>query len=196
MVQRLESIISMQDLALTFKHIKAILLLFLFILLPGMNQTHARVFLRMEEVLSRYYNDCKIREENLFLNSEQIKKAEAISGLKIESKLLTRKIANCPSGEKYIYLDTHVVRTQKEVLLIVLGPIDLEKVEVLSFYEPEEYIPGKKWYELFKGIKKNDTVVLGGNIPHISGASLTSRATVSAVKKTVALHEAVSNVKK
>lgn len=175
-------------------------ILFLSFLLPGMNQTHARVLLRVEDALTRYFPDCKVKEESLFLTPEQIKKAESASGLKIESKLLSRKVAACPSGEKYIYLDTHVVRTQKEVLMIVLNQTELEKVEVLSFYEPDEYIPGKKWYELFKGLKKTEPVTLGGNIPHISGASLTSRSTVSAVKKTVALHvalnEAVAHVKK
>lgn len=161
-----------------------------------MNQIHARVLLRVEEALSRYFPDCKVKDESFFLTPEQIKKAEAASGLKIDSKLLTRKTAACAGGEKFIYLDTHVVRTQKEVLMIVLNQTELEKVEVLSFYEPDEYIPGKKWYELFKGLKKSEPVTLGGTIPHISGASLTSRATVSAVRKTIALHEAVAHVKK
>lgn len=173
-----------------------VILFFSLLLFPGMNQTHARVLLRVDEALTRYFSDCKVKEESLFLTIEQVKKAETSSGLKIDSKLLSRKLAICPSGEKFIYLDTHVVRTQKEVLMIVLNQTELEKVEVLSFYEPDEYIPGKKWYELFKGLKKSGQVTLGENIPHISGASLTSRATVTAVKKIVALHEAVAYVKK
>jgi len=157
---------------------------------------HARVLLRIEDALGRFYPSCKIKEENIFLTSDQIKNAEITSGLKIDSRLLNRKIAVCPEGEKYIYLDTHIVRTQREVLMIVLGKEALERVELMSFYEPDEYIPGKKWYELFSGIKKSTPIQMGANIPHISGASLTSRATVSAVKKIVALHEAIVNVKK
>lgn len=177
--------------------IKNISFLSSLLLFSGMSlSAHARVLLRIEEALVRFYPDCKIKEETFFLTPEQIKKAEASSNLKVDSKLLSRRTASCPGGEKYIYLDTHVVRTQKEVLIIVLGKDALERVELLSFYEPDEYIPGKKWYELFKGIKNSAPVKLGENIPHISGASLTSRATVSAVKKTVALHEAISHVKK
>lgn len=157
---------------------------------------HARVLLRIEEAIGRFYPECKIKEENIFLTPEQIKKAESSSGLKIDSKLLNRKIATCSGSEKYIYLDTHVVRTQKEVLMVVLDQIAIERVELLSFYEPSEYIPGKKWYELFQNTKKNVPVKLGENIPFISGATLTARATVSAVKKIVALHETISNVKK
>lgn len=161
-----------------------------------MNQSQARVFLRVEDAIVRYFADCKMKDESFFLTTEQIKKAENFSGLKIDTKLLSRKIATCPSGEKFIYLDTHIVRTQKEVLMIVLNQAELEKVEVLSFYEPDQYIPGKKWYDFFKKIKKVEPAVLGGNIPHISGASLTSRATVTAVNRVVALHEAIVYDKK
>lgn len=157
---------------------------------------HAKVLLRFEEAISRYFSGCIVKEQNIFLTVEQIKKAEAISGLKIDSKLLNRKVASCQTGNKFIYLDTHVVRTQKEVLLVVLGDEALERVELLAFYEPDEYIPGKKWYELFNGKKNYEPVVLGNNIPHISGATLTSRATVSAVKKIISLHEAIKNAKK
>lgn len=173
----------------------AIILFISLIFISGMDHLHARVLLRVDEAIRRYFPGCQLKEESLFLLPQQIKKAELSSGLKVESKLLSRKVATCPSGEKFIYLDMHVVRTQKEVLMIVLNQSELEKVEVLSFYEPDEYIPGKKWYELFKGIKKTETIALGRNIPHISGASLTSRATVTAVNKILALHEAVANVK-
>lgn len=163
----------------------------------GMNDSiHAKVFLRLEDGLSRYFSNCKIEVQNIFLTDEQVKKAEETSGLKMDSRLLSRKLAICHGGIKSIYLDTHVVRTQKEVLMIVIGETSLERVELLAFYEPDEYIPGKKWYELLKGKKLQEPIALGGNVPHISGATLTSRATVSAVKKIVSLHEALKNVKK
>ena len=178
---------------------KSLLLIFSlsFVLFPGMcPPAFARVLLRIDEAITQNYPNCKVKEESVFLTPAQIKAAEENSGLKIESQLLNRKQIVCPSGNKTLYLDTHVVRTQKQVLMIVLGADQLEKVELLSFYEPSEYIPGKKWYQLFSGIKLSRSVTLGGNIPHISGASLTSRATASTVRKIIALHEALIHVKK
>lgn len=169
--------------------------LFLFLISGVSFQAHARVLLRLDDALKNFFAGCKVKEENFFLTPEQVKRAEDIAGIKVDSKLLSRRVATCSGTEKFIYLDTHVVRTQREVLMIVIGQDVIERVELLSFYEPDEYIPGKKWYELFQG-KKSNSVKLGESIPHISGASLTARSSVSAVKKIVALHEATSNVKK
>ena len=50
------------------------------------------------------------------------------------------------------YFDTHVVRTLPETILVVVDPKGaIARIEVLSFSEPEEYLPRENWYGQFSG---------------------------------------------
>jgi hypothetical protein len=59
---------------------------------------------------------------------------------------------------------------------------------MLSFGEPEEYIPRTKWYAQFMGKGLQDDLRLKGDIKGVSGATLTATATASAARRTLALH--------
>ena len=50
------------------------------------------------------------------------------------------------------YFDTHVVRTEPETLLVLVDPRGaIARIEILSFSEPEEYLPRANWYGQFSG---------------------------------------------
>ncbi len=169
----------------------ASLTLFLFFILS----CEAKVFFSVDEALKKYFETCEIQEENIFLNDQQIRKVQDLIKIEVESKLLNRRKVNCKIGTSYVYFETSVVRTQRQALMIVVESNKLSFVELLAFYEPDNYIPGKKWYEFFKGIvliNKN----LTPSIPNVAGATLTYNATVLAVKKIMALHQVVSTREK
>lgn len=87
------------------------------------------------------------------------------------------------------YFDTHVVRTQPETVMIIVGPTGaISRMEVLSFAEPEEYMPRERWYAQFPGRVLDDELAMQRGIRPVSGATLTARATTEAARRVLAIH--------
>ena len=72
------------------------------------------------------------------------------------------------------------------VLVDATGAI--ARIEVMSFGEPEEYLPRPHWYAQFSGRKLDDELSLKRGVRPISGATLTARATTEAARRVLALH--------
>ncbi len=88
------------------------------------------------------------------------------------------------------YLDTHVVRTQPETLLVRIDPPGtIGRIEVLSFLEPEEYLPRSGWYGQFEGKRLDEELSETRGIRPVTGATLTVRATLQAARRVLALHQ-------
>jgi hypothetical protein len=92
-----------------------------------------------------------------------------------------------PAGTAWF--DTHRVRTLPETLMIVVdGQGRVGRIEVISFREPEEYLPRGAWYEQFLGKTLEPSLQLKRDIRPVTGATLTARATTDAVRRVLALH--------
>jgi hypothetical protein len=88
------------------------------------------------------------------------------------------------------YLDVHRVRTLKEALMVVVGSDHrVRRIEILAFAEPADYLPRGSWYAQFVGRRLDGELNLKHGIRGITGATLTARATTSAVRRVLALHE-------
>ena len=86
------------------------------------------------------------------------------------------------------YFDTHQVRTMPETILVLVDPAGaVRRVEVLSFLEPEDYLPMPRWYGQFAGRALDDELSLKKGIHPVAGATLTARATTEAVRRVLAL---------
>jgi Na+-translocating ferredoxin:NAD+ oxidoreductase RnfG subunit len=72
------------------------------------------------------------------------------------------------------------------VVIDVAGRV--ERVEVLSFDEPPDYLPGAAWYRQFLGQALDSQLALKRDIDGITGATLTARATTEAVRRVLAVH--------
>jgi Na+-translocating ferredoxin:NAD+ oxidoreductase RnfG subunit len=95
-----------------------------------------------------------------------------------------------PGG--YAYFDTHRVRTLPETVMVVVtsdGKID--RIEILSFDEPPEYLPKERWMDQFDGRRLDDDLSLKRKIRPLSGASLSARAITNASRKVLALHKVI-----
>jgi hypothetical protein len=91
------------------------------------------------------------------------------------------------------YLDTHRVRTLQETLMIVVAPDGtVERVDVLTFGEPEEYLPKALWFEQFDGRPLDDDLAVKRGIRGITGATLSSHAATEAVRRTLAIHRVLA----
>ena len=86
------------------------------------------------------------------------------------------------------YFDTHVVRTLAETVMVLVDATgSIARIEVLSFGEPEEYLPRPHWYEQFSGRRLDDELSLKRGVRAVSGATLTARATVEAARRILAI---------
>ena len=152
----------------------------------------AKVFLTTDEALRLAFPDSKVEPHTAFLTEEQRRAAKALSGEEDPPSALVRYyVASTkdgrPAGEAYF--DTHVVRTESETVMVVVSPdAKIVRVEVLSFSEPEEYLPRAKWYEQFRGRPLDDELSLKRSIHPVSGATLTARATTDAARRVLAIY--------
>lgn len=86
------------------------------------------------------------------------------------------------------YFDTHVVRTLPETILVVVDAKGaIARIEILSFSEPEEYLPRGAWYGRFPGKTLGDELSEKIGIRAVTGATITVRVTVEAARRVLAL---------
>ncbi len=164
----------------------------------------AKVYLTVPEFLERMSvsddsgksrEACRRDKETHYLTDDQKRKImsgwnrpvdemKALSGLWVRYRLI------CGGrDDRFVYFDSHRVRTQGETLAIVVQSGGaLERVEVLSFDEPEDYVPKDKWFGMFAAKRLSPALELQRDIPMITGATLSARAAVVSARKVLAVH--------
>ena len=127
--------------------------------------------------------------QSVFLTPEQLAAAKKESGLEFADRLVVRYVG---SNGKIAYFDTHRVRTLAETVMVVVTQDGrVERIDVLSFDEPPEYLPKQRWIDQLRGRRLDDDLSLKRAIRPMSGASLTARAIVNASRKVLALHRVI-----
>jgi hypothetical protein len=142
-----------------------------------------------EEALAAAYPGAEIEAERVFLTAEQVRKAAALSGSEVPSALVARYVAR-RDGDVVgrAYVDTHVVRTKRESLLISLTPDGrVRRIEVTAFLEPREYRASEAWMRQYEDRPLDDDLGLQRAIRPIAGATLTALATNAAVRRALAI---------
>ncbi|MEO6191551.1 MAG: FMN-binding protein [Thermoanaerobaculia bacterium] len=151
----------------------------------------ARVFVTTDEALKLAFPGCEVTRRTAFLTPEQLKRARELAGTEVPSALAvyyTATRGGQPAGTAWF--DTHRVRTLPETLMIVVDPQGrVGRIEVISFREPEEYLPRGAWYEQFRGRALDPELQLKRGIRPVTGATLTARATTDAVRRVLALRQ-------
>ncbi len=142
---------------------------------------------------------CQRQKETHYLTDEQKKRILAgwnrpAEEMKALSGLWVRYRLSCAGrDDRFVYFDSHRVRTQGETLAIVVqsgGALD--QVEVLSFDEPQDYIPKDKWFGIFTAKRLSPALELQRDIPMITGATLSARAAVVSARKVLAVHSVLA----
>jgi hypothetical protein len=157
----------------------------------------AKVFLTVDEALKLAFPDCQVERKTAYLTAEQVQRARELSGVEVPSALVTYSVAR-RGGQLAgtAWFDTHRVRTLPETLMVVVDPQGrVVRVEVISFREPEEYLPRGIWYEQFRGHGLDRELQLKQGIHQVTGATLTARATTDAVRRVLALHQVIGGGK-
>jgi hypothetical protein len=153
----------------------------------------ARVLMTQQQALASVFPaSANVAREKFFLTPQQLAAARKESGADFDDQLIVRYSGG---NGMYAYFDTHRVRTLPETVMIVVDASGaIARVDILSFDEPTDYFPKRRWIDQLLHRKLNDDLTLDRAIHPISGASLTGRAIVNASRKVLALHHVLAGV--
>jgi Na+-translocating ferredoxin:NAD+ oxidoreductase RnfG subunit len=150
----------------------------------------AKVLLTRDDALAKAFPNAQVKRVEVFLTKDQIARAQNAAGRKLDKKIVYRYEAYVDDQLVGVaYFDAHRVRTLPEILMIAVTPAGtIKEIDVLSFKEPMEYLPKRRWYEQFLNQKLDQDLRVGRDIDGVVGATLTARATSQAVRRTLAIH--------
>ena len=151
--------------------------------------------LSQDQALALAFPSAAVERRITYLDDAQLEEARRLAGdrVEIESTIVIHYVAlqeGIPIG--VAYFDAHRVRTLQEVLMIVVG-LDgkVDRVETVSFREPPNYEAPGRWLELFQGRALSSDLSMRGDIPNVTGATLTTNAVTASVRRVLALHNVV-----
>lgn len=148
-----------------------------------------------DQALALAFSGADVERRTAYLDDDQLEEARRLAGgrVEIESTIVTHYIAHRAGNPVGVaYFDAHRVRTLQQVLMIVVEPDgSIGRVETVSFREPPEYEAPGRWLDLFDGRVLDDRLSTRGQIPNMTGATLTSNAVTAAVRRVLALHAVV-----
>ncbi len=146
-----------------------------------------KVFLTQKQALHQVFGKQEMQSQTHYWDKKQ---REEILRLADANQVAALGKEFWQKDGRSAWWDTRKVRSKSQSLLIVIDPNhELEKILVCSFQEPLEYLPTSKWYAQFEGKKLNAKLQLNQDIHGFTGATLTARATVKAVREALAAHE-------
>lgn len=165
----------------------------MFCLLIGFALTslQGQVYLTKDEALRLYFPEEKnMTRKTLFLSDEQVQQIQNRARAKVESKILTY-YEYCDGNIRNIaFFETQTVRTHPATYMIVLNSDgSVEGVEMLAFFEPEDYLPPKNWLAQFNRKTLNDDIHTKRGIPNVAGATLSAQAVTESVRKYMTIFE-------
>ncbi len=162
------------------------------ILLLGSIPSYGKIFYAKDEALKLAFPDADSVETRTFiLKDAEIQRAQQKARTRIDSKLFTFYIG-IKNGQilGYAAIESHVVRTMPETIMVVLSPAgQIRSTVVLAFHEPPEYLPSEKWLGQFRRKGLSPELRPGGEIAGILGSTLSVQAISGGVRKVLALFE-------
>jgi len=133
----------------------------------------------------------EVERRTAFLGEVERARVADLAGSKASGALVTYYVGRTPDGPVGVaYFDVHRVRTLPEVLMVVVTPTGrIDRIEILRFAEPREYMAPAGWLELFEDHGLVGDLANKNTVAWITGATLTSRAVTDAVRRVLAVHE-------
>jgi Na+-translocating ferredoxin:NAD+ oxidoreductase RnfG subunit len=169
----------------------------LVVLVASASSAAAQDRLQPAEALALAYPKATIERSSVTLDKKQRAAAEEAAGHKLPSARV--RAYRAMVGEQCVgtaYFDTRKVRSKAQTLMIAL---DAEgkvlRLEVLRFDEPREYRAPAKWMAQFPGKSLQDALKIKSDIRNLTGATLTARATLDAVREVLAVHQTLNPCK-
>jgi FMN-binding protein len=157
--------------------------------LAAASHLSAKVFLSQEEALKEVFGPgAAPRRSTAYLTEDEAKRIESAAGTAPSSRVIVYYTGGPdPNRILSVFFDTHIVRTLPETIMVVVSPEGrAERVEILSFDEPEDYLPKRRWLDQFGDRPLGGDLSLKAGIRAVTGATLSSVAITDAVRRTLA----------
>lgn len=154
----------------------------------------AQSSLTRDEALALAYPGGVASAERVFLEAAERAEAAQLAGAPVESSLVARYRVTCDGRQAgRAYVDTHVVRTKKESLLVSLDADGrVLRVDVTAFLEPPEYRAPDRWTDQFIRRRLDEDLAVQRSIRPLAGATLTARSVTAAVRRALAIDSVLS----
>ncbi len=144
-----------------------------------------------EEALESAFTGAAIAADRVYLTADQADRIAELSRGAAPSRIYARYVATrngAVVGRAYV--DTHVVRTKRESLLVSLDTAGrVRRIDVTAFLEPPEYLASEAWRRQYENRPLGDDLAIQRSIRPIAGATLTTRAVNAAVRRILALDQ-------
>jgi hypothetical protein len=129
-----------------------------------------------------------IERRTLFLSDSQVADIQKRARSKVESHFVVYyRASRGDTTLGYAFFETTIVRTKPATLMAVINlDSTLRRVEILSFLEPQDYLPAPRWLTLFRNRSLTDALWPRRDIHQISGATLSVNALTLAVRRMMA----------
>jgi hypothetical protein len=152
--------------------------------------------LTREEALRGVYPGAIVETQQVFLTPPQQRRAAELAGVPVSSALIARYLARQDGiviGRAYV--DTHVVRTKHESLLVSLDSNGrVLRIDVTAFLEPPEYLAPETWRRQYADKTLGNDLQLQRAIRPLAGATLSARAANEAVRRVLAIDQVLEDV--
>ena len=155
------------------------------LLLAGSSAAAQGGLITRDEALAAVFPGAMVEAERVFLTVDQTARAAALAAGEAPSALVARYVARRDGqivGRAYV--DTHVVRSKRESLLISLDSRGrVRRIDVTAFLEPTEYRAPERWLQQYDEKLLGEELTLQRAIRPIAGATLTASAANAAVRR-------------
>jgi len=146
-----------------------------------------------EALKMSFSQEVKLEKKSILLSKAQAQAVQKMSKVKLKSKLYkTFKVSKDGIILGYGILVIQKVRSKNTAILSIITPDSkLKNIEIIAFNEPPEFIPTKKWLEVFKESALSDELKLGKKIANISGSTFSARSATDASRIALAIYELI-----
>lgn len=154
--------------------------------------SHGRVLMSINEAVRQAFPaPAEVEKVRVFLSKEEAETVRKKWSVPLESRLFTFFRGTDTRGQiGHAGVDTHTLRTKPETILVVIGGNGkLRMVEVLNFYEPFDYFPPARWLKFFDDPSDWRDLIIGRELPNVTGATITAHRLAEAVRRIMAVYE-------
>ncbi|MGH9463754.1 MAG: FMN-binding protein [Vicinamibacteria bacterium] len=152
----------------------------------------AGLYKTQKQALDEAFPGGGIERTTAFLTDAQTERVEELSQAPLTSKVVSYYLGLDAAGQAagVAFFDTHVVRTTTETVMVLIKPDGtVRRVEILAFYEPEDYRVRQSWLDRMNDEDLSADLTVGRRLVRVTGATLTVRALAAAVRRALALHQ-------
>ena len=153
----------------------------------------AQIRMTKDDALKHYFPGASIERRTAFLTAEQVEAIQTRANARVESRVLTYYVAHDDTSiVGTAFFETQTVRTMPATYVTVINPdTTLRLVEILGFFEPEDYLPPRGWLAQFNGVQPDDDLYLKRGIRNIAGATMTAQTLTDGIRRLRATYEIV-----